>query len=117
MRELAAEGGIPARVKRYQENHATLVAGMRAVGFVEYVSPTLQGWIITCCLYPTNANFKFETFSERLSEKGFVIYPGKLTEADYFRIGNIGRISRDDVKTLLRAIPEVLSEMGLSIGN
>jgi 2-aminoethylphosphonate-pyruvate transaminase len=116
LRELAAEGGIPARTRRYQENHATLVAGMRALGFVEYVDPSLQGWIITSFLYPTDPNFNFEGFYEHLSRKGMVIYPGKLTEADCFRIGNIGQISPDDVTALLGAISTVTQEMDVSLG-
>lgn len=116
LRELAAEGGIPARARRYQENHATLVEGMRGLGFVEYVDPGLQGWIITSFLYPPDPEFRFENFYEGLSRKGMVIYPGKLTEADCFRIGNIGQISPDDVTALLEAISTVVREMGVSLG-
>ncbi len=111
LRELADEGGIPARTKRYQRNHVALVAGMRELGFREYVDPELQGWIITSFFYPDDPNFQFEDFYERLSERGMLIYPGKLTEAECFRIGNIGRLATEDIRALLVAAKEVLGEM------
>ncbi len=115
LHELVEEGGIPARTKRYQQNHSTLVTGMRSLGFQEYIDPDLQGWIITSFLYPDDSNFRFDKFYEHLSEKGMVIYPGKLTEADCFRIGNIGHIASDDIKTLLEVIMEVLTEMRVTM--
>jgi 2-aminoethylphosphonate-pyruvate transaminase len=102
--ELAAEGGVPGRAARYRANQATLLAGMRALGFVEYLAPPLQGPIITSFRYPTDPRFDFPTFYSRLNELGFVIYPGKVSGADCFRIGTIGRIFPDDVRALLRAV-------------
>jgi len=113
--ELAAEGGVPARHKRYQKNHATLVAGMRELGFREYVTPELQGPIITTFHYPEDPTFQFEDFYERLSEKGHVIYPGKLTEEECFRIGNIGQLDGEDVQALLAAIKETIAELKFTV--
>ncbi|MFQ5792967.1 MAG: 2-aminoethylphosphonate--pyruvate transaminase, partial [Acidobacteriota bacterium] len=99
--ELEAEGGVEGRAARYRENHETLLSGMRDLGFKEYVSPELQGYVITSFLYPDHPRFDFEDFYRRLSEKGFLIYPGKLTEAHCFRIASIGRIFPNDVDALL----------------
>src|SRR5262245_50726225 len=104
LQELAAEGGVPGRAARYRANQATLLAGMRALGFVEYLPPHLQGPIITSFRYPADPRFDFPTFSGQLNDLGFVIYPGKVSGADCFRIGTIGRIFPDDVRALLRAI-------------
>jgi 2-aminoethylphosphonate-pyruvate transaminase len=109
--ELETEGGVAGRAARYRANYETLVAGMRALGFQEYVRPELQGYIITSFYYPTHLNFDFQTFYERLSAMGHVIYPGKLSHADCFRIGSIGRINTSDVEALLAAIRETLDEM------
>ena len=108
--ELQAEGGVSARAARYRENHDTCVRGMRAIGFAEYVAEDLQGHIITSFLYPEN-DFDFGEFYDRLNDKGFVIYPGKVTQADCFRIGHIGHLFPRDTEMLLQAIKEVLSEM------
>jgi len=113
--ELEEEGGISARAVRYQTNHATLVAGMRALGFTEYLRPENQGYIITSFRYPRHPNFQFEQFYHLLSEKGFVIYPGKVTSADCFRIGHIGQIYPDDITALLEAIRVTLAEMDVTI--
>ncbi len=106
LNELAAEGGVHGRARRYRENHECLIAGMRKMGFEEYVPADLQGYIITSFHYPRDETFDFEEFYQRLNERGFVIYPGKVTDADCFRIGNIGRIFAEDVRALLAAIAE-----------
>jgi len=113
--ELKEEGGIKARAARYRANHKTLVAGMREMGFREYLRASDQGYIITSFHYPDHPRFRFDEFYERLNRKGFVIYPGKLTNAQCFRIGNIGRISPQDVRSLLAAIRETLDEIEITL--
>lgn len=110
--ELKEEGGVAGRSARYQRNYQTLVGGMRNMGFTEYLPAEKQGYIITTFNHPESKNFSFNAFYEKLNERGFAIYPGKLTKADCFRIGNIGRISTEDVKALLSAIAEVKAEIG-----
>jgi 2-aminoethylphosphonate-pyruvate transaminase len=113
LRELDLEGGILARAERYRNNYETLVAGMREMGFREYLKPEDQGYIITSFLYPDDPSFSFEKFYEGLNKKDYVIYPGKVSDADCFRIGNIGRIFDPDVRALLAAIRETIDEMGV----
>jgi 2-aminoethylphosphonate-pyruvate transaminase len=111
--ELEEEGGIEARGARYRANYETLIAGMRALGFKEYLKPEDQSYIITSFRYPQHPNFSFEQFYKSLNEKGYVIYPGKVGSADCFRIGSIGRIFPSDVRDLLAAIRETMTEMGI----
>lgn len=106
MKELNEEGGIVARSERYKQNHRTLVDGMRALGFKTLLPDASQGPIITSFLYPT-ADFDFHSFYDQLKAKGFVIYPGKISDADTFRIGNIGDIFPDDMEALLQAIRSI----------
>ena len=113
--ELDEEDGVEGRGRRYRANHETLVAGMRAIGFEEYLKPELQGYIITSFRYPTDPHFNFKEFYERLSTQGFVIYPGKLSHADCFRIGTVGRIRESDVRDLLIAIQATLDEMDVHL--
>ncbi|MDG2208031.1 MAG: 2-aminoethylphosphonate--pyruvate transaminase [Pirellulales bacterium] len=114
LRELEEEGGVAGRAARYEENYRTLVAGMRSLGFVEYVGPELQGYIITSFCFPEDSNFQFEKFYDLLNDAGFVIYPGKVSDADCFRIGNIGRIDKGNVEALLEAIKDALAKMEVS---
>ncbi len=113
--ELEAEGGVEGRGARYKSNCETLIAGMRAIGFVEYLPRELQGHIITSFRYPEHPNFEFEAFYQRLNDKGYVIYPGKVSNADCFRIGTIGRVFEADIHALLAAIGETLAEMDIKL--
>jgi len=113
--ELEAEGGVPGRAERYRKNYETLIAGMRQMGFREYLRPEDQGYIITSFLYPDDPNFSFAEFYESLNQKDYVIYPGKVSDANCFRIGNIGRIFKADIKALLAAIRETITEMGVKL--
>ncbi len=113
--ELDAEGGVEGRAERYRLNHVTLVKGMRAMGFQEYLTPELQGYIITSFRYRSDSRFEFDAFHRRLADKGFVIYPGKLSDDDCFRIGTIGRIFPSDVTGLLAAIRQTLQEMDITV--
>jgi 2-aminoethylphosphonate-pyruvate transaminase len=113
--ELELEGGIARRAERYRSNYETLIAGMREMGFQEYLKPEDQGYIITSFLYPNDPNFSFEKFYEGLNQKDYVIYPGKVSDADCFRIGNIGRIFEPDIRALLAAIRETIDQMGVRL--
>jgi 2-aminoethylphosphonate-pyruvate transaminase len=115
LRELGDEGGVDGRARRYRANAETLIAGMQRLGFVPFLPSENRGWIITSFRYPTHPNWSFEQFYARLSDRGFVIYPGKVSDADCFRIGSIGRIAPRDVEALLAAIADVLRESGVSL--
>mmetsp|Transcript_110414 Transcript_110414/g.344197 ORF Transcript_110414/g.344197 Transcript_110414/m.344197 type:complete len:148 (+) Transcript_110414:650-1093(+) len=113
--EHEAEGGVAGRLARYTANFETLKAGMAKMGFHPYLDEDKQGVIITTFLFPDDPNFDFETLYNRLSDRGMVIYPGKLTKADCFRIGTIGRLFPHDLTNLLSAIREILQEMGVAL--
>lgn len=113
--ELEAEGGIPGRAARYRRNYELLIAGMRRLGFKEYLRPEHQSYIITAFRYPTHPNFEFNRFYQLLNHKGFTIYPGKVSQADCFRIGHIGRIFEAEVQALLTAIEQTLHELDIEL--
>ena len=115
LEELGDEGGVDGRAARYAENYRVLTEGMHRLGFDDYVPVELQGYIITSFRYPDHPNFDFEAFYSSLNDRDFVIYPGKVSDADCFRIGNIGRIFSADVRALLVAIEQTLSEMGVEL--
>ena len=106
IQELQDEGGVVKRNERYLLMQKTLVMGMQKLGFRAYVKEELQSPIITTFCYPENRQFEFKAFYDFLKTKGFVIYPGKLSDEDTFRIGNIGDIQLEDIKRLIKAISE-----------
>ena len=113
---LPAFGGVAGRGKRYAANCAVLVAGLRKLGFETLLPDAQQAPIIVTVRMPADPKFRFQTFYDRLKDHGYVIYPGKLTVADSFRIGCIGRIDQDQMRGCLAAIAATLAEMGVASG-
>lgn len=113
--ELEKEGGVSARGERYKRNYVITLSAMEALGFKAYLPAERRGYIITSFYYPAHPNFDFRKFYELLSAKGFLIYPGKLSHADCFRIGHVGRLGVSDVKGLMSAISSVLKKMEIKL--
>ncbi len=114
--EFDAEGGVAGRGGRYRENCRILVEGLRALGFETLLPDRAQAPIIVTVKMPADPKFDFDAFYARLSEAGFVIYPGKLTVAASFRIGCIGRIGPREMTGVVAAIRATLKEMGVASG-
>jgi len=114
LREHEEEGGIRGRGARYQRNCRILVDGMRELGFETLLPDELQAPIIVTFHMPADPSFVFQTFYDYLGERGFVIYPGKLTVADSFRIGCIGRLGESEIRGALDAVRETLARMGVT---
>lgn len=105
--ELIEEGGISARSVRYQNNNRILRERLEGIGIQAYITAEKQSPIITTFLFP-NEQFNFEDFYEYVKTKGYVLYPGKLTDIDTFRIGNIGEIYEEDIQELCTIIEEYM---------
>ncbi|HLI11768.1 MAG TPA: 2-aminoethylphosphonate--pyruvate transaminase [Alphaproteobacteria bacterium] len=112
--EFEAEGGVAGRGGRYRENCRVLVEGLRALGFETLLPDAIQAPIIVTVKMPADPKFDFQRFYDRLARAGYVIYPGKLTVAESFRIGCIGRVSVTEMRGVLGVIKQALGEMGVS---
>ena len=110
LKEMEEEGGIVARAKRYEENNRLLIQKMAEMGIRPYIGSEHQGPIITTFLYPEHHNFSFQDMYQYIKDRGYAIYPGKVTDADTFRIGNIGEIYKEDIEKLCSIIKEFLEE-------
>ena len=108
LRELDEEGGIPARHARYKENQRILVEGMETLGLACILRREWQSPIITGFHSPTTAGYTFRKFYNALKARGFVIYPGKVTGIESFRIGTIGHVFPDDFRHLIEAVGKAL---------
>lgn len=109
IKEMKAEGGIPARSKRYHDNNQLLISEMNKLGFETYIDAEHQGHIITTFFYPEDANYTFDEMYKYIKDRGYAIYPGKVTEAETFRIGNIGEIYKEDIDKLISIFKEFLA--------
>ena len=111
--EFEAEGGVEGRGGRYQANRELLVTGMRALGFKTLLPDELQAPIIITFHMPANPEFDFDAFYDGLKNQGYVIYPGKLTVADSFRMGCIGRLDQQQMQGALDAVKQILAQFGI----
>lgn len=111
LEEHAREGDVEGRGNRYRNNLKVLVDGMRTLGFETLLPDALQAPIIVTFHTPADPNFDFATFYDQLRQRNYVIYPGKLTKIDSFRIGCIGQVGEEEMHGLISAVRETLSEM------
>ncbi|MEP6996443.1 MAG: 2-aminoethylphosphonate--pyruvate transaminase [Betaproteobacteria bacterium] len=114
MDQFAAEGGQPARYARYAANCATLVDGMAKLGFSVFLDPAIQAPIILTFHAPSDPKYRFADFYDRVRDKGFILYPGKLTQVETFRVGCIGAIGPEEMRHAVNAVRDALIEMGVT---
>ena len=108
------EGGQTARLKRYQSNCRTLVDGMAALGFKPFLDPAIQAPIIVTFHAPADPRYQFKTFYDIAKKNGFILYPGKLTQVETFRVGCIGAIGPVEMAQAVHAVALTLKEMGIA---
>jgi 2-aminoethylphosphonate-pyruvate transaminase len=111
-----AEGGVAARGARYHANAQALIGGMRALGFRTLLPDALQSPIIVTFHAPTDAAWRFDVFYRLMRDRGFVLYPGKLTRIETFRVGCMGAIDVDTIASMLEAAKASLGAMGMRGG-
>ena len=111
LNQFEAEGGQAARLQRYTNNYHTLMAGLEELGLQSFLKPEIQAPIIVTVHAPANAKYDFKTFYESVRSKGFVLYPGKLTQAETFRVGCIGAIGTQEMRSAIHAMKDALAEI------
>ena len=109
------EGGQPARLARYQANCRALVEGMRALGFRTYLDDAVQAPIIVTFHAPADPAYQFKAFYEAARGRGYILYPGKLTQVETFRVGCIGAIDANEMRNVVSAVTQVLADLGLRV--
>ncbi|SPD67309.1 2-aminoethylphosphonate--pyruvate transaminase (plasmid) [Cupriavidus taiwanensis] len=109
------EGGQPVRGARYRRNCDTLVKGMAALGFRAFLPAAVQAPIIVTFHAPADVRYDFKSFYAKVRERGYILYPGKLTQVETFRVGCIGAIDDNEMRNVVTAIGEVLREMGIEM--
>ncbi|PKO40104.1 MAG: 2-aminoethylphosphonate--pyruvate transaminase [Betaproteobacteria bacterium HGW-Betaproteobacteria-3] len=110
------EGGQPARLARYTRNYQTLIHGMAQLGFMPFLEPAVQAPIIVTFHAPGDPRYEFRAFYEAVRARGFVLYPGKLTQIETFRVGCIGAIGPDEMEQAVHAVALALQDLGIESG-
>ena len=111
--QFVAEGGQRARLARYARNCETLIAGMRALGFRPFLDSAIQAPIIVTLHAPADPRYEFKAFYANVRDRGFILYPGKLTQVETFRVGCIGAIGAEEMRQAVHAIADALRDLGI----
>jgi 2-aminoethylphosphonate-pyruvate transaminase len=114
--QFVEEGGQRARLARYTENCRTLVEGMARLGFKPLLAADVQAPIIVTFHAPADARYDFKRFYDGAKARGFILYPGKLTQIETFRVGCIGAIGPNEMRQAVDAVADTLAEMGITSG-
>jgi 2-aminoethylphosphonate-pyruvate transaminase len=115
LEQFVAEGGQPARGARYRRNCDVLIDGMTRLGFQLFLEPRHQAPVIVTFHAPSDPHYGFQKFYDRVREKGFVLYPGKLTQVDTLRVGCIGAIDEHVVRAAIHAIADTVAEQNIRL--
>jgi 2-aminoethylphosphonate-pyruvate transaminase len=115
LEQFVAEGGQAARGARYRRNCEVLIEGMTRLGFKLFLEPRHQAPVIVTFHAPADPNYKFQQFYDRVREKGFVLYPGKLTQVDTLRVGCIGAIDEHVIRAAVHAIADTVAEQNIRL--
>ena len=110
------EGGQPARLARYTDNYQTLIHGMARLGFMPFLDPAIQAPIIVTFHAPGDPRYEFKAFYDAAKARGFILYPGKLTQVETFRVGCIGAIGSDEMEQAVHAVALALEDLGIASG-
>ena len=116
LRQYREEGGQPARLGRYQANCDALLEGMAALGFEPFLSPAIQAPVIVTFHAPAHPAYEFRAFYEAVKARGFILYPGKLTQGETFRVGCIGAIGPNEMRQAVAAVADAMRELGIASG-
>ena len=112
--QFKAEGGTTARGARYRKNCDTLIDGMAALGFRSFLPRNVQAPVIVTFHAPGDAAYAFKPFYEKVKARGYILYPGKLTKVETFRVGCIGAIDANEMRNAVSAIAEALRDLGVA---
>jgi 2-aminoethylphosphonate-pyruvate transaminase len=113
LEQYLAAGGQPARLARYTANCETLIAGMKEMGFRPFLDARIQAPIIVTFHAPADPRYAFKAFYDKVRDKGFILYPGKLTQLETFRVGCIGAIGPAEMRHAVNAVRDALADLGI----
>ncbi|AIU28071.1 2-aminoethylphosphonate--pyruvate transaminase [Pandoraea pnomenusa] len=111
--QFLVEGGQPVRGERYRKNCRTLVEGMATLGFRPFLAPEVQAPVIVTFHAPADSKYDFKAFYAAVRERGYILYPGKLTQLETFRVGCIGAIDENEMRNVVTAIAQSLASLGI----
>ncbi|HZC87212.1 MAG TPA: hypothetical protein VE266_09480, partial [Steroidobacteraceae bacterium] len=105
------EGGRVARHARYRQNCNTLIDGMAKLELRSFLPAAIQAPIIVTFYAPDSPRYTFKSFYNAVKARGYILYPGKLTTLETFRVGCMGQLGERGIAGAVEAVAQVLAEM------
>jgi 2-aminoethylphosphonate-pyruvate transaminase len=105
------EGGLVARGARYARNCRTLIDGMAALGLKSFLPAAIQAPIIVTFHAPDHPRYQFKSFYDAVKARGYILYPGKLTTLETFRVGCMGQLGERGMGGAVEAVGQVLAQL------
>jgi 2-aminoethylphosphonate-pyruvate transaminase len=115
LEQYVAAGGQPARYRRYAANCEMLISGMTEMGFKVFLDARIQAPIIVTFHAPADPKYAFKPFYDEVRNRGFILYPGKLTQVETFRVGCIGAIGPEEMRHAVNAVRDSLRSLGITV--
>ena len=106
--EYFAEGEL-GKWARHTRVFQTIHAHLDRLGFRDYIPRELQSGLVVSVLYPDDPNWNFEAVHDYCYERGFTIYPGKISDTPTFRLCALGAIDTPDIDDFFRVFEEALA--------
>ena len=114
LKEYWAEGE-QAKWKRHTRVFNAINKGLDELGFRQVIKPELRAGLVSSAIYPNDPNWSFEKVHDYCYERGFTIYPGKISTTHTFRLCALGAIDEQDIFDFFKVFREALKACGVKL--
>ena len=109
------EEGENAKWERHKRVFNAIHEGLDELGFHDVVKREWQAGLVVSVLYPDDPNWSFEEIHDYCYERGFTIYPGKISTTNTFRLCALGAIDEQDIRNFFVVLKEALESNNILI--
>ncbi|MDE7158617.1 MAG: 2-aminoethylphosphonate--pyruvate aminotransferase, partial [Clostridiales bacterium] len=109
------EEGEEAKWARHTRVFNAIHRGLEELGFRNLIKRELQAGLVVSAIYPDDKNWDFKKVHDYCYERGFTIYPGKVSNTDTFRLCALGAIDEADIVAFFKVLKEALEVNGIAV--
>lgn len=114
LKEYFAEGE-EAKFARHHAVYKAIRQGVAELGLQTVIDPKIESGLVVSVLYPEDPNWDFEKVHDYCYERGFTIYPGKISTTNTFRLCALGAITPKDIEDFFIVLKEALVQYGIQV--
>ena len=109
------EEGEQAKWARHTRVFNAINAGLDELGFKQVIKPEWRTGLVSSAIYPDDPNWSFAAVHDYCYERGFTIYPGKISTTNTFRLCALGTITPDDIKDFIPILKAAMIKNNITI--